>query len=54
LPPCRDAADANDDGKIDISDPIRILRHLFQGGEPPAPPFPGPGPDPTADDLGDC
>jgi hypothetical protein len=52
-PACRDATDANDDGEIDVSDPIRILIFLFAGG--PAPPAPGPevcGPDPEPDGLG--
>jgi hypothetical protein len=31
----RYAADANGDGKVDISDPVYILRWLFQGGPPP-------------------
>ena len=51
-PACPDAADADDSGALDLTDPIRILRHLFQGGE--APPDPGPvscGRDPTEDDL---
>ena len=37
-PPCLAAADANADGRIDISDPIWIFIWLFIGGEPmPAP-----------------
>ena len=27
--------DANDDGGIDISDPVYLLQYLFQGGAPP-------------------
>ncbi len=34
---CRDAADANDDGRIDVSDTIRILLSRFQGKTLPAP-----------------
>lgn len=52
-PPCPDACDANDDGRIDLSDAVRVLRYLFQFSAPPA--SPGPvveGPDPTLDDLG--
>ncbi len=45
--PCRDAADVNDDGLLDLSDPITILAFLFTGGLPPPPPFPFPGIDPT-------
>jgi hypothetical protein len=49
---CLDAADVNDDGKINVSDAIVLLRHLFQGGAAPPEPYDAPGPDPTADDLG--
>ena len=38
---CLDAADANDDGKIDVSDPVATLRHLFSdGAELEAPVYP--------------
>ena len=47
------AADANDDGEIDIADPIYVLSWLFGAEDPPRPPFPDPGPDPSADGL-DC
>ncbi|HVR74304.1 MAG TPA: VWA domain-containing protein, partial [Planctomycetota bacterium] len=50
-PGCADAADANDDGKLDVTDPISIIGHLFQGGPPPPPPYPSCGPDPTEDPL---
>jgi len=50
--PCLDAADANDDGEVDISDPVAILGYLFTGGTPLPPPQPEPGPDPTGDGLG--
>jgi hypothetical protein len=50
-PPCLDAADANDDGGIDISDAIYSLAYNFGGGNQPPAPFPGAGPDPTADSL---
>jgi hypothetical protein len=46
----------NDDGTLNISDPITLLLHLFVGGGP----LPAPadcGPDPTSDSLGctsDC
>ena len=53
LSPCRDASDADDSGEINISDPIYFLNYLFLGGVEPPPPFPEPGPDPSADDL-DC
>ena len=46
-----DAADANDDGSIDIADAIYLLSYLFGGGDQPPPPFPDPGIDPTPDTL---
>ena len=48
--PCPDAADANDDGEVDILDAVAILFVLFVGSTMP-PPFPGPGEDPTPDAL---
>lgn len=53
-PLCFDAADLNDSGTIDVSDPIYLLNFLFIGGNPPAFPYPGPGLDPSVDNLGDC
>ena len=50
-PVCEDATDTNDDGRVDLSDAIRLLNYLFLGGPSPVTPFPGAGPDPTADDL---
>lgn len=49
---CVDAADVDDDGRILLTDPIAALGWLFQGGDPPPPPFPAPGVDPTPDALG--
>ncbi|MBI4600462.1 MAG: hypothetical protein HY721_00740 [Planctomycetes bacterium] len=48
---CEDALDASDDGRLDLSDAILVLQHLFSRG--PAPPEPGLlcGPDPTVDGL---
>lgn len=49
---CEDAADANDDGVLDLADPISLVCSLFQGCS--LPPLPGPtqcGPDPTDDSL---
>ena len=40
-PPCLDACDCNDDGRIDLADAVCILRYLFQQGD--FPPEPGPG-----------
>ncbi|MGE3165846.1 MAG: hypothetical protein AB7O52_13150 [Planctomycetota bacterium] len=53
---CRDAADTNDLGDINIADSVYLLGFLF--GSPPGSPPPAPGPticgfDPTADAL-DC
>jgi hypothetical protein len=50
---CLDAADVDDDGRITLTDPVRLLLHLFAGGPPPAPPYPKAGLDPTEDGL-DC
>jgi hypothetical protein len=53
-PACRDAADADESGAIDISDAIRIFGFLFLGSPPPPPPGPHTcGVDLTADAL-DC
>ena len=50
-PSCLDAADANDDGAIDMSDAVILLKHLFFGqGRLPAP-SDAPGVDPTPDKL---
>ena len=37
-PYCLDAVDVNDDGKVDISDPISLLGYLFVGLQAPADP----------------
>ncbi len=51
-PTCVDAADANDDGRIDVCDPITILAALFGGRRTIPNPYPICGRDPTADALG--
>ncbi|HLU46802.1 MAG TPA: dockerin type I repeat-containing protein, partial [Planctomycetota bacterium] len=53
-PSCSDAADTNDDGILDVSDPVYLLFSLFVAGSPPPPaPYPEPGNDPTfRDNLG--
>ena len=49
---CMDAADSNDDGRVDISDSVFLLRYLIVGGKPPPPPLAQPGIDGTDDQLG--
>lgn len=51
--PCLDAADFNDDGAINLPDPIAILNWGFVMGPAPQAPFPLCGTDPSADAL-DC
>ena len=50
--PCEDAMDTNDDGILDISDPIFSLAYMFLGGPEPALPGVECGTDPTKDTLG--
>ncbi len=49
---CLDAADANDDGSVDIADVITVLQYLFAGAGSLPPPFAHRGHDETADELG--
>ena len=49
---CSDSLDSNDDGAVDIGDPVYLLAYIFSGGSSPSAPFPGCGSDPTADPLG--
>lgn len=44
--------DVNDDGTVDVSDPVRLLCALFCGDDNPPPPFRNHGEDPTPDRLG--
>ncbi len=60
LPPCLDACDANDDGRVDLADSVYILRYLFKlpNTKPPIP-FDMPGTDDqpgtkTPNDRLDC
>ncbi len=48
---CPLAADANDDGAVDLGDAIFILNYGFVGGAPPPAPFAECGEDPTPDAL---
>ncbi|MBN1421777.1 MAG: hypothetical protein JXP34_23590, partial [Planctomycetes bacterium] len=43
--------DANDDGLVDLGDPIFQLNYLFVSGPVPPPPLTQCGMDPTADTL---
>ncbi|MBI4584446.1 MAG: hypothetical protein HY717_10530 [Planctomycetes bacterium] len=52
-PACLDAADVDDNGAVEITDAIVLLTYLFIAGDPPAPPFPNAGLDPSFDGL-DC
>jgi hypothetical protein len=47
---CADAMDTDDNGAIEISDAIRVLRYLFMGGPAPVRPFPACGQDPDLND----
>ena len=48
---CEKSGDADDDGALNITDAIYLLRFLFLGGPAPPAPYPEPGPDPTPDSL---
>ncbi|TDI72683.1 MAG: hypothetical protein E2O84_08455 [Bacteroidetes bacterium] len=48
---CRDAADLNDDGVISVTDLTYLISFTSGGGAAPMAPYPGCGPDPTADAL---
>ena len=51
---CQDALDANDNGAVNIADPIYLLDFLFALGAPPLAPYPNSGVDPTPDALPAC
>jgi hypothetical protein len=50
-PPCIDAADANDDGLVNITDAIYSLSFLVLGGPAPPAPFPACDHEETEDSL---
>jgi hypothetical protein len=49
---CRDAADVEDDGSINLGDVLSILGYCIDRKSQPPPPFPLPGDDPTDDTIG--
>jgi Mg-chelatase subunit ChlD len=49
---CLEAADVNDDGRVNVADAIGLLNYLYLHGARPSPPFPQVDLDPTPDDLG--
>ena len=51
-PSCLDAADANDDGALEIIDAVYLPNFLSLGGPAPPEPFPTCNPDQTIDELG--
>ena len=52
-PPCLDAADANDDGRLNLLDPMWIFQFVLGNEGPTLPePYTSVGSDPTADALG--
>lgn len=51
--PCHDAADADDNGDLQITDVLYLIYYLFTVGPPPNSPFDTCGADPTPDPL-DC
>jgi hypothetical protein len=42
--PCQAAADVDASGSVTLADPINLLSYLFNGGLPPAAPYPSCGP----------
>jgi hypothetical protein len=49
---CQDAADANDDESLNVTDVVYLLDHMYRGGPAPAAPYPSRGPDPAGAALG--
>jgi hypothetical protein len=48
---CEDAADLDNNGRVDLSDAIGLLLHLYSMGLPPQPPYPECGHESDNDDL---
>ncbi|MCZ6794912.1 MAG: lamin tail domain-containing protein [Planctomycetota bacterium] len=49
---CEDAADANDDEVLSVTDSIYVLDYIFRGRSAPRAPFPSAGEDPSGEALG--
>ena len=47
-------SDVDDDGRLLVTDAVRLLGYLFSGDEPLPPPAFSCGEDPTPDELGAC
>ncbi|MBI4586682.1 MAG: hypothetical protein HY717_21935 [Planctomycetes bacterium] len=50
-PACEKSLDCDQSGKLEVADPIVLLRHLFLNGPPPPEPFAACGSDPAAAEL---
>ena len=50
---CEDHGDVDDNGALQLTDPVLALSFMFREGPSPAPPYPEPGLDPTEDEF-DC
>ena len=50
---CLDAIDANDNGVVNLVDAVYMFHYLFLFGDPPMPPWPACGGDPSPDSI-DC
>jgi hypothetical protein len=48
---CDDLRDTTDDGRLDLTDGVALLRHIFQRGPPPPAPFGACEDDPTPEAL---
>jgi hypothetical protein len=53
-PGCLEAADSDDNGTVNVTDPIGVLNHLFQGGPEPEPPGLDCGADPVGSSSLGC
>ena len=50
-PTCFDAADADDNGELQLTDAIFLINRVYRGGSPPPAPFPWCGEDKSDDSL---